>query len=281
MEENFGIMSQGDLSATDSNESNVNNYNIDINNLLSEETGNKSEGLIQPQQTEQKEQIEIDPKFGHLPKEEALLRTFQSRYDKLSTTHQQLAQKVQELEKLENLFESMTKDEGLLLTFVNQIKPGLIPQKDYGELIREKLRQEFGEDYKPTLTRLEAERDDPGGLDWKYYKRLDQLEQELTKVNSNVANSVKEYLEQKQKQQQAEQEKLKIEIETVKKELSVSDDEIKGTLNWYENLKLKDLIVLNRFLRKFPTTKAGNIVTSPGVGTNLSQREQFLKNIFG
>ena len=271
----------GQAPTSDNNGSvNTNEYNIDISSLSLEESGEQAGSSEVPQETQTKqEQFEIDPKFSHLPKEEALLRTFQSRYDKLSTVHSQLAQKVQELEKLENLFELMTKDEGLLRTFVNQVKPGLVPQKDFGELIKEKIRQEFGEDYKPTLTRLEAERDDHGGLDWKYYKRLDQLEQELSRGNTEVANTIAEYLEKKTKQQQEEQEKLKREVELVKKELNVNDEEIKGTLAWYENLKLKDLIILNRFLRKFPTTKAGNIVTSPGSGTQ-SSRQQFLSSIF-
>lgn len=294
MQDNFGIAFQGQVSNPNGElpagqpqqtQESAGDYNVNIGDLLLEETGTEtSENAVQSQKTQQTaegDQFDIDPKFSHLPKEEALLRTFQSRYDKLSTVHQELAQKVQDLEKLENLFSAMTQDEGLLLTFVNQIKPGLVPQKDFGELIKEKIRQEFGEDYKPTLTRLEAERDDPGGLDWKYYERLDQLKQEYMKGNPEVASSVKEYLERKQKEQEKEQIKLKQEIETVKKELNVSDDEIKGTLNWYENLKLKDLIVLNRFLRKFPTTKAGNIVKSPGTGLGSSSRQQFIKSIFG
>lgn len=281
MEENISITGKTDVSGNNGNEIN-NQFNIDINSLSLEEPGNQVEQPVVPDQTQDaatQEQFEIDPKFRHLPEKEALLRTFQSRYDKLSSVHSQLAQKVQELEKLENLFELMTKDENLLRTFVNQVKPGIIPQKDFAEVIRETIKKEFGEDYKPTMTRLEAERDDPGGLDWKYYKRLDQLEREFSQGNSEYANSIAEYLEKRQKMQEAEQQKMKQEIETVKKELSVSDEEIKGTLSWYENLKLKDLIVLNRFLRKFPTTKAGNIVTSPGSG-QTSSRQQFLNTIF-
>lgn len=280
MEQNNSIPGQAQTSDNNGN-AGISEYNIDISSLSLDESGGQADDSeVQKQSSaDSQEQFEIDPKFSHLPKEEALLRTFQSRYDKLSSVHSQLAQKVQELEKLENLFELMSKDEGLLRTFVNQLKPGLIPQKDFGEIIKEKIRQEFGEDYKPTMTRLEAERDDPGGLDWKYYKRLDQLEQELSRGNTEVANTIAEYLERKNKERQLEQEKLKQEVEIVKKELNVSDDEIKGTLSWYENLKLKDLIVLNRFLRKFPTTKAGNIVTSPGSGTQ-SSRQQFLSSIF-
>mgnify|MGYP005847983011 FL=1 len=286
---NNNIISDLNSSQMDSN-TNSDAYNIDVSKLNLDSNGevksndsasNVPDENIQANTNKAPEQIEIDPRYSNLPREEALIRTLQSRYDKTQAELQKVLKDYELSAKIKDTFEKMVEDENLLRIFVNQVKPGLIPKKDYGEIIKEKLKQEFGEDYKPQLTRLEAERDDPGGTDWKYYKKLDQLERELMGSEDSEANSIKEYIENMQKKKLAEQKELELEVEKIKKEMNASEDEIKGVLNWAEKLKLKDILTLHRFLRKFH--RVPDIQSPSNQSSNISSpdREKFLKEIFG
>lgn len=250
----------------------------DSNGSASNEPDNNSAEL---KQEESVEQIEIDPRFSNLPKAEALIRTLQSQKDKTQAEYNKIIKEYEQVTKIKDLFDKMLEDENLLRIFVNQVKPGIIPNKDYGEIIKEKLKQEFGEDYKPSLTRYEAERDDPGGIDWKYYKRLDQLEQELSH-NSPDAKTVQEYLENLKKQQEIAQKELSMEIEKVKTELKADDNEIQGVVNWAKKLSIKDILTLHRFLRKFHKVPEYTSNSNSTVKDSISpNREKFLKEIFG
>lgn len=272
-----------------SSDSDSDTYNIDVSKLnLDSDNGdvksNDSASNVSDTNNADDKKIEdqdIDPRYSNLPREEALIRTLQSRYDKAQAELQKITKDYELSAKIKETFERMVEDENLLRIFVNQIKPGLIPKKDYGEIIREKIKQEFGEDYKPQLTRLEAERDDPGGTDWKYYKRLDQLERELMGSENTEVSTIKEYIENMQKKKIAEQEELKLEVEKIKKEMNASDEEIKGILNWAEKLKLKDILTLHRFLRKFH--RVPDIQSPSNQSSNISSpdREKFLREIFG
>lgn len=284
---NNNIISDLNSSEMDSNNSS-DTYNIDVSKLNLDSNGeaeskdsasNVSDTNLQADK--KSDEIEIDPRYSNLPREEALIRTLQSRYDKTQAELQKVLKDYELNAKIKDTFEKMVEDENLLRIFVNQIKPGLIPKKDYGEIIKEKLKQEFGEDYKPQLTRLEAERDDPGGTDWKYYKRLDQLERELMGSENSEVNSIKEYIENLQKKKLTEQKELELEVEKIKKEMNASEDEIKGVLNWAEKLKLKDILTLHRFLRKFH--RVPDIQSPSNQSSNISSpdREKFLREIFG
>lgn len=284
---NNNIISDLNSSEMDSNNSS-DTYNIDVSKLNLDSNGeaeskdsasNVSDTNLQADK--KSDEIEIDPRYSNLPREEALIRTLQSRYDKTQAELQKVLKDYELNAKIKDTFEKMVEDENLLRIFVNQIKPGLIPKKDYGEIIKEKLKQEFGEDYKPQLTRLEAERDDPGGTDWKYYKRLDQLERELMGSENSEVSSIKEYIENLQKKKLTEQKELELEVEKIKKEMNASEDEIKGVLNWAEKLKLKDILTLHRFLRKFH--RVPDIQSPSNQSSNISSpdREKFLREIFG
>lgn len=267
------------------NQDQINQFDIDFDRLTNDVSGEPSQESGGSDKTDtslsQTQEPEIDEKFKHLPPEEARYRTIQSRYDKLYNLHQQIVNQTTEYEKIVNLFDQMLEDENLLLTFVNQIKPGIIPQRDFKDLIRERVVKEFGEDYKPTLTRLEAERDDPGGKDWKYYKLLDELEKQYSQGSPQQAKTVQEYLEQKKKQKEQEQIRMKQEYEAVKTKMKATDEELQAAIQWGQNISLEKLLIVHRYLRKVPNKAGVSIETAPGKSIGNTQREQFLKSIFG
>jgi len=174
----------------------------------------------------------------------------------------------------------MLTDEGLFMAFVNEVKPDLLKGRDATQQMKLQLGDEFGEDFKPSLTREEAERDDPFGTDSKYYIKLDSLRKELAGVNGTMPTTVKEYLAKKQKLENTESQKYEIERETVKSQYKMSDVEVKAVSDWAHKLKFQDLVKVHRFLRKFPTRNP-DITSTPGdaQGTK-SARQKFLDGVF-
>lgn len=231
----------------------------------------------------QPEVFEIDDRYKNLPEPEGRFRTLKSKYDKLEADHTKLAGEYEFGSKAQLLIDNLVKDENLLRVFINQVKPGLLPKVDLGSSIKETLKTEFGEDFKPSLTRIEAERDDPGGKDWLYYRRLDELASKLSGNPGTEATSVKEYLEKVASMKESEKQKYLAHIEEVKKEFNATDEEIKGTLAWGEKLQLRDLLKLNRFLRRLPS-KAPALEMASGFNPNQgvsNERSKFLKEFIG
>ena len=224
---------------------------------------------------------EIDERYKDLPREEARLRTLQSQRDSLDANYNKLMKEYEEKDKIAGLFDQMLEDEGLLMSFIREIKPDLVKPIDLGTQLKQQLQKEFGEDFKPTLSRDEAEREDPFGNDAKYYMRVDNLKQKLLTEGGAQENlTIKEYLKKKREGADAESAKYEMEREQVKNELKMSDTEVKAVSDWGLKLKFKDLVKVHRFLSKFPTRNP-NITQTPGSHEGAkSEREKFLKDIF-
>lgn len=228
------------------------------------------------QSQENQEEFEIDEKFKELDPAEARLRTLQSQRDSHKSAYNKLMKDYDERDQVAGLLDQMIEDEGLLMAFISEIKPDLVKSRDIASELKGQLQQEFGEDFKPQLSRDEAERDDPFGQDSKYYMKLDELKQKLKGGDNLQATTVKEYLKKKKELEANEAEKYALERETVKSQYKMSDVELKSVSDWAMALKFADLVKVHRFLRKFPTRNP-NLTSVPGDQQGVkSARDKFL-----
>jgi len=224
-------------------------------------------------------QLEIDERFKELPREQAIIRTLQSQKDKTRADYDKLSKQFEEKDRIAGLVDQMVDDEGLLLAFVRQLKPDLVKPLDLGTQLKEQLQKEFGEDFKPTLTRDEAERDDPFGKDARYYMKVDALKAKLLQDGGQENLTIKEYLAKKKQLQETENAKYEMEREQIKQQYKMSDLEVKAVSDWALKLKFKDLVEVHRFIRKFPGNP--NVNSAPGSAPGIkSDREKFLKDVF-
>lgn len=231
----------------------------------------------------QARQIDIDERFKDLPEAEALARTMQSRYDTLYPKYQEAIQRLNELEPLTEIIDDLMNDDEALYAFLNERKPELIQSKDIGSEIKKILSEEFGSDYRPSLTREQADIEDPGGKDWQYYRRLDELYNELKNGGSryNKIASLKAYRQKKEAMRQNAEQELKKQMDIAKQQLKMDDTEVKKVTDWAGNLKFQDLVKIYRFLIKFPTNKTASQVSQvKGTGVPTSTlRQKFIASL--
>lgn len=226
--------------------------------------------------------VEIDDRFKHLPEAEAVARSIQSRYDKLYNDYQPLVAQMEEYKPLIEILDDLLDNDDAFYAFVNERKPELIQQKDIGVELKKQLTKEFGEGFKPSLTREQADIEDPGGKDWRYYRKLDDLYSELKQGSAYTKTaSLKAYRQKKEALAKAEEERFQQQVEKAKVDLKMTDEEVERVSKWGQSLDFAKLTKLLRFVSKFPTTKAAaQISKSTGSGTPSSTaRQQFLDSI--
>lgn len=226
--------------------------------------------------------VEIDDRFKHLPEAEAVARSIQSRYDKLYNDYQPLVAQMEEYKPLIEILDDLLDDDDAFYAFVNERKPELIQQKDIGVELKKQLTKEFGEGFKPSLTREQADIEDPGGKDWRYYRKLDDLYSELKQGSAYTKTaSLKAYRQKKEALAKAEEERFQQQVEKAKVDLKMTDEEVERVSKWGQSLDFAKLTKLLRFVSKFPTTKAAaQISKSTGSGAPSSTaRQQFLDSI--
>lgn len=226
--------------------------------------------------------VEIDDRFKHLPEAEAVARSIQSRYDKLYNDYQPLVAQMEEYKPLIEILDDLLDNDEAFYAFVNERKPELIQQKDIGVELKKQLTKEFGEGFKPSLTREQADIEDPGGKDWRYYRKLDDLYSELKQGSAYTKTaSLKAYRQKKEALAKAEEERFQQQVEKAKVDLKMTDEEVERVSKWGQSLDFAKLTKLLRFVSKFPTTKAAaQISKSTGSGTPSSTaRQQFLDSI--
>lgn len=188
-----------------------------------------------------------------LSKAEYLYRQFQSKYDKLFAEHQKLVQELEEKRKLAELVEKALEDESYLYALVGEIKPDLLPKPDIRDLIKRDLAKEFGENYRPSLTREQAEIEDPGGKDWLYYRRIDELYNKYKNLNQELPENLAKLKEKKEKEKQLQAQQYERVLNDIKQKYKATDDEIKAVFEFWQNIKPEELFKIHRFLRRFPT----------------------------
>jgi len=260
-------------------------YDINIDNLdvalkaeagdaLSRKGGEQETGKAGAEQV-----IEIDEQFKGLPEAEARARTIQSRYDTLQTERDKFAADLQEAEPYKNFVNQIMTDENMLIALVNKVKPGLIPKMDVSADIKARLKEQFGEEFKPELSREESERQDPGGTDWQYYKKLDDITTNATKGDPQHELTIEQYKKKIDAEREAGSEAAKVQIEAAKKEFNATAEEITAISEFGNKLEFRDLVRIHRFLRKF-SSKTSGIANVTGPAPKLTtDRENFLSKL--
>jgi len=264
------IINQAEVSQGVNEAGNINDYSVDVDTLYDSQVQSvEGEGTAETQQ-----EIEIDERFADLDPVEARYRTYQSKYDKMVAEYNKLQNQYSTIEQKAAFVDKLLTDPDMLVAFINEVNPNLVQKPDTSNYIKSKLKEEFGENYRPTLSRTEAEIEDPGGTDWQYYKRLDELHAEV-KSKFSQAKSLKEYKEQLAKKEQEALVQKQREIQKVQKEMNIDDNEIQAMLKFYSELDLTKAAKLWRLLRRQPQTKANlNLVSGydpKGVSPQLQQ----------
>jgi len=258
------------------------NFDVDLSTLeqvQADTSVGSSTSNVHTNTEESQVQVEIDERFKHLDPAEAALRTLKSQRDQTRADHDKLLKEFGERDQIAGLLDQMLTDEGLLMAFIAETKPELIKSRNIASELKDQLKKEFGEDFKPQLTREDAERDDPFGNDYKYYMRVDELRAKL-KENGEAPQSVKEYLRKKREREQLESAKYENERMTVKAQKKMSDDELKAVSDWALKLNFAQIVDIHRYLRKRPTGSNPNITSVPGGGEVLqSAKSKYLDEL--
>jgi hypothetical protein len=252
-------------------------FNVDLSALENIQTGVPAESSPDSNvhTNTEESQIEIDERFRELDPTEGRIRTLQSQRDQSRAAQEKLRKDYDERDQVAGLLDQMLEDEGLLMAFIAETKPELVKNRDVASELKKQLMEEFGQDFKPQLTREEAERDDPFGSDYKYYMRVDELRAKL-KVNGEAPQSVKEYLRKKRERTQLESAKYENERQTVKAQKKMSDEELKAVSDWALTLKFGQIVDIHRYLRKRPSANP-NLTSVPGGGEIAkSAKDKFL-----
>lgn len=244
--------------------------------------GSEGEGGVKPNEKEDaKEFFDIDERFKDLPPAEARFRTIQSRYDTVVKERNDALASSQELEAYRNFVNQVLADEKMAIALVNQVNPELIPKKDMSQVIKSKLKEKFGEGYKPQLSRQEAERDDPGGKDWQYYRMLDEITKSATEDDPQHSMTIKQYKEKLNAMKEEEKQAALKEIDDVKKKFNTTDDEIRAVSEFLNKMSLEQGVRLHRLLRKISPKIPGVTNVSGHSSGPPSDRQRMIKEIFG
>lgn len=221
-------------------------------------------------------QFEIDDKFKDLPREEATLRTIQSRYDKLYKIHEQMLREKEENSKLVEFLTELEEDDTILEAYLNERKPELISKRDISTIVKEKLTEEFPEFAELRPTRQDAD-DDPGGRAWLYFRRLDELYADL-KGQSGKTKTVKEIREEHKQVKMQQDAEIHRQLQDVQTKMNWEDNALQSFIQWANKASLYDLAKMYKF--GLNTMRINSVTTIPGQQpTQKTARQSFLERL--
>lgn len=196
----------------------------------------------EPGSPESEEVVEIDERFADLniSEEEKRFRTLKSKYDKLYTTNEKVLRESELSSKAKEFFNQLESDDELLEAYLNERKPELLSKRDISTIVKEKLNAEFQEFAEKKPSRSDAD-EDPGGRAWLYYKRLDELYNELKGGNKKAA-TVKELREQRKLERESQEGAIVKQIEDLKVRMNLDDNFIDGFNDWRKKVDLEGLM---------------------------------------
>ena len=221
----------------------------------------------------QNQEFEIDERFKSLDPKEGQFRTIQSKYDKITADYNKLLANYATVEERAKLVDQMYEDKNLLYAIVNEIDPALVNKPDIKQIATEKLKAEFG-DFKPMLSREEAERDDPFGRDAQYYARVDELRKQLI-TTANKPTSIKEYREKQLREKQELENKQRAEVANVQKKYNATEERVQSVIKFFNSLDLDKAFQVYTLLTRQPQTKANlNLISgTPTTGKSRAFME--------
>jgi len=239
--------------------------------LQNEQGSFESEEVI-----ENEGQYEIDDKFKDLPENEAILRTYQSRYDKLYKKHEEVLKEAETKSKLVDFVTDLEEDDAILEAYLRERKPELVSKRDISTIVKEKLNEEFPEfvENKPTP---QDGYDDPGGRAWLYFKRLDELYGDL-KGSSSKSQTIKEIREERNKQKAEKDAELKLQLEDVQKRMKWDESKLQNFVNWANKTNVYELAKIYNL--GMNTMKISSVSNLPGDSRKgKTARQSFLEGL--
>ena len=240
--------------------------NVDLSILdqsgVTSVSGSTAQGTELPSQ-----KVQVDPKYSNLPQIEAQLRSIQSLYDTLYPEHQKLTANLAEKETLVEILNDLLENDDAFLSLIQTRKPELLKASSEAVIqkAKETLAKEFGEDFKPSLSKEEAEWDDPSGKDAQYWKRREELLKDVKESQYAKTPTLQEYRKKLKEQREADNQTNLKQIDDAKKQFNMSDPEIEMTTKWAESLTFADIVKMRRFLIRFKSAP-GN---PPGMLVNF------------
>jgi len=225
-------------------------------------------------------QVEVDPKYAGLPGAEGIARTIQSKYDKLNMDYLKAQKELQTNSVYKEVLSDLYENEDALYAFLNERKPELVANRDIKTEVTKRLTAKGYEGYEPQLNRDEAERKDPGGKDWLYYREMDNITKEVLGAGAySKHKTLKEFRDARLNEVKVDNAKIEAEIAETKNLLKMSDAEVDWNRNWVTNLKFQDIVKISRYLRTFKNSPTmGNIPGGPSVGMS-KERKEFLDSL--
>ena len=256
-------------------------FELDLNSLEAGQVGGQTNQGSTEKPLEQPISIEIDPKYQGLPEAEAIARTIQSKYDRLNMDFQAEVKRSQENSVYKDIINDLYTKEEALLALLSEVKPELVGNRDVNAEIKKRIVAEFGEGYEPKMSRDEAERKDPGGVDFRYYKKVDILWDELSKSGNSYSKhkSLQEFRKAQIEQMKADELTVEAEIQEAINKFQMSEAEVEWNRKWASSLKFPEIVQITRFLRKFKNSPSmANIPGGQSV-TMSKARQELLNSI--
>lgn len=241
---------------------------------------------VEPEQTpgstegSQPLQVEVEPKYKGLPGAEGIARTIQNKYDKLNMDYLKVMKENQQYGVYKEVLTDLYENEDALYAFLTERKPELVSNRDIKTEVTKRLTDKGYGGYEPQLSRDEAERKDPGGKDWLYYREIDKITNEVLGAGSYAKHkSLKEFREARIAEVRTQEANIEAEIADAKERLKMSDAEVDWNRKFIADLKFADIAKITRFIRKFHNAPTmGNIPGGPIVGMS-KERKDFLDGI--
>lgn len=193
--------------------------------------------------------VDIDPRYANLNPQEAMLRTFQSRYDQAQADLQKYKAEADKVKLIEDILVSLNEDDEALEAFLYQRKPELVKKPDFNSWAQNKLRAEFGEEFEFDKDRASY---DPSHI--AYQKRVEQLYTEYQQGNQSKVKSLAELRQKREEEKQAQNEALRNEYLKLQETHKLSNEQMKGFVNFISkaNTDLNLLFNLWRFANRQP-----------------------------
>lgn len=223
--------------------------------------------------------LDIDPKFMDLDVHEAKYRTAQSRYDKLQKEHELLQNSFAKALKAQSFVEEVVENPDLLEAFIAEVNPDLIKKKDLKAVMQETLAKEFPQFVQEKPSRDEAEKD-PGSDGWLYYRRVDDLYQELRSggLHSDKIKTVKELKVEAEQKRAESKAKADADLLEVRNKLKWSEDTVQNFVSWAQKLPLIELAKIYKFATRMQQAQNPSVQSIQGTsGSSLA--EKFLNTI--
>jgi len=220
----------------------------------------------------------IDPKFANLPKDEAIVRSAQSKIDQVNTALAQTEAKYENNLPLVRAFDQLTSDKAYLHAFVKQYDPEFFEQfstSDITSSVKQQLSRKFGADFEP----IPDEVGQYGSKSWEYDRAFNKLYDKLSNESPDSIKSLDVIVEERKVEQKKSDDKRKEEIQQIMHEESWNKEQVMYMMKWANGLSLFDIKKIFKFTIRH-VDRAPSPTEVSGMLPGLPQFQQ-VQDLFG